>query len=74
MELIREIMDAWVNYDYETEVLVASTRSPRHITEAALTGAHICTIPYAVFMKLPNHPLTDSGLRKFLEDWSNVAR
>ena len=72
MDLIRDIMEAWSHYDFETEVLVASTRNPEHITEAAKTGAHICTIPYAVFSKLVKHPLTDSGLKKFLEDWEKV--
>jgi len=74
MTVIAEIMDAWQHYDFDTEVLVASTRSPRHIADAARLGAHICTIPYDVFKKLPKHPLTDSGLKKFMEDWENVTR
>lgn len=69
MGLIAEIMEIWSHYDFDCEVLVASTRHPRHIVDAALLGAHICTIPYEVFVKLPKHPLTDSGLKKFLEDW-----
>ena len=72
MGLIAEIMEVWNNYDFDTEVLVASTRHPRHIVDAAKLGAHICTIPYAVFTKLPKHPLTDAGLKKFLEDWESV--
>ena len=72
MGLIAEIMAAWSHYGFETEVLVASTRHPRHITEAALLGAHICTIPYGVFTKLPKHVLTDIGLEKFLKDWESV--
>ena len=74
MTLIAEIMDAWQHYEFDTEVLVASTRSPRHIADAARLGAHICTIPYAVFTKLPKHPLTDSGLKKFMEDWEKVKK
>ncbi|MFH1670171.1 MAG: fructose-6-phosphate aldolase [Patescibacteria group bacterium] len=72
MEVIAEIMTIWDNYDFDTEVLVASTRHPRHIVEAAELGAHICTIPYDVFKKLPKHQLTDIGLKKFMEDWEKV--
>lgn len=72
MALIAEIMAIWDNYDFDTEVLVASTRHPRHIVEAAQLGAHICTVPYEVFVKLPKHPLTDIGLEKFLKDWKLV--
>ncbi len=71
--LIAEIMQAWQHYKFETEVLVASTRSPRHIAEAAMLGAHICTIPFDVFKKMPIHPLTDSGLKRFQEDWAKVT-
>lgn len=72
MDVIEEIMAAWKHYGFATEVLVASTRSPRHIEEAAIVGAHICTIPYKVFKELPNHPLSEAGLQKFLEDWEKV--
>ena len=72
MDLIAEIMQIWSHYDFATEVLVASTRHPRHIVDAAALGAHISTIPYGVFTKLPKHPLTDSGLQRFLEDWESV--
>jgi transaldolase len=72
MDLIAEIMQAWSNYDFDTEVLVASTRHPRHIADAAQLGAHICTIPYAIFLKLPKHILTDSGIEKFQKDWESV--
>lgn len=74
MRLIEDIMDVWCNHDFETQVLVASTRHPRHIVDAAITGAHIATIPYDVFKKLPNHALTDTGLKKFLADWEKVKR
>jgi len=73
MELIAEIMLAWSHYGFDTEVLVASTRHPRHIADAAQLGAHICTVPYDVFQKLPLHTLTDKGLKKFLEDWEKVS-
>jgi len=74
MALIAEIMEIWRNYDFTTEVLVASTRHPRHIVDAARLGVHICTIPYEVFAKLPKHPLTDIGLKKFMEDWEKVKK
>ena len=74
MNLIAEIMDAWSTGDYETEVLVASIRHPRHVVEAARLGAHICTIPYDVFKKLPQHALTDAGVKKFQEDWKKVSK
>lgn len=73
MALIAEIMEIWMNYGFKTEVLVASTRHPRHIVDAAKLGAHICTIPYDVFKKLPQHALTDTGLKKFQDDWKKVS-
>lgn len=72
MDLIAEIMHIWSHYNFDTEVLVASTRHPRHIIEAAQLGAHIATIPYALFTKMPKHPLTDSGLDRFIKDWETV--
>ena len=72
MSLIAEIMEIWQQHDFKTEVLVASTRHPRHIVDAARLGAHICTVPYDVMKKLPNHTLTDNGLQKFQEDWDKV--
>lgn len=74
MQLIREIMEAWQWNRFTTEVLVASTRHPRHIVDAAKLGAHICTVPYEVFKKLPAHPLTDIGLEKFLSDWKKTQK
>lgn len=68
MMVIEEIMDIFANYDFETEVLVASVRHPRHVTEAAMLGADIATLPHEVFSKLVHHPLTDVGLAKFLAD------
>ena len=69
MALIRQIVTIYKNYDYKTLVLVASVRHPQHVVESALAGGHICTMPYGVFQMLFKHPLTDAGLKKFLEDW-----
>jgi transaldolase len=73
MELIEQIVQIYRNYSYETQVLVASVRNPLHIVEAALIGADVCTIPFAVINKLFNHPLTDIGLDKFLSDWKKLT-
>ena len=72
MELIRDIVEIYNNYEFKTEVLVASTRSPMHIVEAARLGADICTCPPAVIDSLFNHPLTDVGVKKFLADWDKA--
>ncbi|HCY75269.1 MAG: fructose-6-phosphate aldolase [Ignavibacterium sp.] len=69
MELISQIVQIYKNYNYKTEVLVASVRHPLHLVEAALMGADVCTMPFSVIDKLFNHPLTDIGLEKFLSDW-----
>jgi transaldolase len=69
MELIRQIVTIYKNYDFKTFVLVASVRHPQHVVEAALAGGHICTMPFAIFQQLVKHPLTDIGLKKFLADW-----
>ena len=68
MELVEEIVTIYDNYDYDTQVLAASLRSPLHVKEAALIGAHIGTMPFKVVDSLFNHPLTDSGLERFLKD------
>jgi transaldolase len=72
MELVSDIVQIYENYSFKTEVLVASTRSPMHIVEAARMGADICTCPPAVIDALFNHPLTDVGLKKFLADWDKA--
>jgi transaldolase len=72
MNLISEIVEIYDNYEFETEVLVASTRGPMHIVEAARMGADICTCPAAVIDALFKHPLTDIGLEKFLKDWEKA--
>jgi transaldolase len=74
MELIRQIVTIYKNYDYKTFVLVASVRHPQHVVEAALAGGHICTMPFAIFQQLVKHPLTDNGLKKFLADWDAQGR
>lgn len=71
MELIRQILTIYKNYDYKTYVLVASVRHPQHVVEAALAGGHICTMPFAIFQQMVKHPLTDIGLKKFLADWES---
>ena len=72
MNLISEIVEIFDNYDFGTEVLVASTRHPLHIVEAARMGADICTCPAAVIEALFKHPLTDIGLERFLKDWEKA--
>jgi transaldolase len=74
MELIEDIVEIYANYDYATEVLVASVRHPIHVLEAARIGADIATMPYAVMDKLAKHPLTDLGLAQFLKDWEKVPK
>lgn len=73
MALIRQIIAIYKNYDFKTQVLVASVRHPQHVVEAALAGGHISTMPFSVFQALFKHPLTDIGLKKFLADWNASA-
>ena len=68
MALVEDIVDIYDNYGYMTEVIVASVRHPQHVVEAARIGADIATIPYSVIRQLAVHPLTESGLKKFMED------
>lgn len=74
MDLIHDIVQIYTNYDFETEVIVASVRNPLHVREAALVGADICTVPFAVIRQLMGHPLTDIGIEKFLKDWEKVPK
>ena len=74
MELIRQILNIYENYQFNTQVLVASVRTPQQVVEAALAGGHICTMPYSIFQQLVKHPLTDMGLKKFLSDWEKMGR
>lgn len=70
MSLVKEIVQIYENYDYSTEILVASIRHPMHVAEAAKMGAEVATMPYKVFKQLFNHPLSDIGLERFLSDWA----
>ena len=72
MEIVDQIITIFDNYGFETEIIVASVRHPRHVLEAALMGAHIATIPFKVIAQLAKHPLTDKGIELFLEDWKKV--
>jgi transaldolase len=72
MDLISQIVQIYRNYNFDTQVLVASIRHPLHLVEAALMGADVCTMPFAVINKLFNHPLTDVGLKNFLSDWEKL--
>lgn len=71
LDLISTISDIFTIHNIETEIIAASIRHPLHVTEAALRGAHIATIPYKVIMQLFNHPLTDKGIEAFLADWNS---
>lgn len=71
LDLISTISDIFTIHGIETEIIAASIRHPLHVTEAALRGAHIATIPYKVIMQLCKHPLTDKGIEAFLKDWSS---
>lgn len=72
LNLIEEIMDIFDDYDYDTEVIAASVRHPMHVVECARLGCDIATVPYKVFKQMLHHPLTDSGIERFLKDWESV--
>ncbi|MHB8712399.1 MAG: fructose-6-phosphate aldolase [Trichloromonadaceae bacterium] len=74
MEGVEQIRTIFDNYGYDTEIIVASVRSPLHVLNAALIGADICTIPYSVLGQLAKHPLTDVGIEKFLADWNKANK
>jgi transaldolase len=74
MDLIEQIVQIYDNYDFETEVLVASVRNPLHVVESAMMGADVVTMPYNVIEAMAKHPLTDIGLKKFLADWEKVKK
>jgi transaldolase len=73
LELVREIVEVYNNYNWKTEVLAASIRNPIHVVEAARIGADVATMPFRVMVQLINHPLTDKGLEQFLADWRKAA-
>ena len=72
MDVVREILQIFKNYNFETEIIVASIRNPIHIIEAAKAGANVATVPPDVLEKMVKHPLTEEGLQRFLEDWKKV--
>ncbi len=72
MDLVKQIIQIYNNYGYQTQVLAASLRHPLHVVEAALAGAHVATIPFKVLDQMIKHPLTDKGLDAFLKDWEKV--
>lgn len=74
MNLIADLVQIYGNYDYETEIIVASIRNPIHVLESARLGADVCTIPLSVIKQLMQHPLTDIGIDKFLKDWEKVPK
>ena len=74
MDLIRDIRQIYDNYAFTTEILAASIRTPNHVTQAALAGADVATIPPAIIKKLADHPLTKSGLEQFVKDWAGTGQ
>ncbi len=74
MQMVAEVIEMYRNYDFSTEVLVASVRSPMHIQEAAVMGADIATIPFKVMQQMTQHPLTDKGIATFLSDWNKAQK
>jgi len=74
MGIIEDIRTIFDNYGFKAEIIVASVRNPIHVLDSALLGADVATIPYSVMMQLAKHPLTDAGIKKFLEDWEKVPK
>ncbi|MBI9083820.1 MAG: fructose-6-phosphate aldolase [Desulfobacterales bacterium] len=74
LQLVEQIVDIFGNYGYETEVIVASVRNPLHVLESALMGADIATIPFNVLGKFAAHPLTDKGIKAFMDDWNKAKK
>ncbi|MBI2415404.1 MAG: fructose-6-phosphate aldolase [Candidatus Kerfeldbacteria bacterium] len=74
IQLVSEIVQLYRTHGFTTQVLAASMRHPQHVAQAALVGADVATVPYSVFTQLFEHPLTDSGLKKFLADWKTVKK
>jgi transaldolase len=74
MLLVEQIVEIYSNYAFDTEIIVASIRSPLHVLDSALMGADIATIPFNVLSKLAAHPLTDKGIKAFLDDWKKAGK
>lgn len=73
MDLVRQIVEIYRNYGFKTQVLAASIRHPLHVVDAALAGAHVATMPFSVLEQLVKHPLTEIGIKRFLEDWNKAG-
>jgi transaldolase len=73
MDLVRQIVTIYANYGFKTQVLAASIRHPLHVVDAALAGAHVATMPFSVLEQLVKHPLTEIGIKRFLEDWNKAG-
>ena len=74
MQLVRDISHIYMNYAFDTEIIVASVRHPIHVLDSAKAGAHIATIPFKVLKQMAKHPLTDIGIEKFMADWEKVPK
>lgn len=74
MDLVRDLVIFIENYGFSTQVIASSIRHPLHVTQAAILGAHVATIPFSVLQKMVKHPLTDAGIEKFLKDWEEFSR
>jgi transaldolase len=74
MDIVDQILTIYENYDFDTQVIVASIRHPLHVLEAAMMGAHVATIPYNVLKQMLKHPLTDIGIEKFLADYEKIPK
>ena len=74
MQMVDQVIQMYRNYDFDTEVLVASVRSPMHIQLAAEMGADIATIPFKVMQQMTHHPLTDKGIKAFMDDWNKAQK
>jgi transaldolase len=74
MQLVRDIKQVFEQYDFKTQIIVASIRNQQHVIDAAKTGAHVATIPFTVLKQMFKHPLTDVGIKRFLEDWKKVPK
>ena len=72
MDIVSEIRTIFDNDGYDTEIIVASIRNPLHVVDAAMMAADVATIPYKILLQLASHPLTDIGIKKFMEDWHKV--
>lgn len=72
--LVEQIFEIYCNYEFDTEIIVASVRNPLHVLESARLGAHIATIPFNVLAKLAAHPLTDKGIKAFMDDWNKMKK